>query len=96
MKRKSISLDSQTKKRILELLAVRQLLLRHRNSNLGRVATLFYGIAIGSGYLLIMGILKTNGFDFAIVLLWVVASSWLIATWLSEVEKKKPVKIKIR
>lgn len=96
MKRKTITLDNQTKKRILELLAVRNLLLQHRNSNLGRVATLFYGIAIGSGYLLVMGILKTNGFDFAVVLLWMLASSWLIATWLSKVEKKKPVKIKIR
>lgn len=96
MKEKTIQLDTRSRTRILELLAVRELLLEHRNARIGRLATLFYGITAGSSYLFIMGIIKTNGFDLAMVVLWFVASSWLIATWLIEVEKEKPIKIKVR
>ncbi len=95
MKRKVIHLDSQTKKRILELLAIRNYLLGHRNANLIRLASLFYGVTIGVGYVLVVGIMKTNGFELAPVLFLVAVASWLVARRLSVVETRKPVKIKI-
>jgi hypothetical protein len=94
-RKRTIYLDTQTKKRILEMLAVRNYLLGHRNANLIRLASLFYGITIGVGYVLVVGIMKTNGFALAPVLLLVAVASWLVARRLSVVETRKPVKIKI-
>lgn len=92
---KTIYLDRQTKRRIVELLAVRSLLLQHRNAKIGRIATILYGLAIGSGYVFVMGIIKAGWFELAPLLFVAVVSCWLVASWLSNVEKQKPVKIRI-
>lgn len=96
MKQKTIRLDSATKKRIAELVAVSDLLLQHRNSKLGRVATIFYAVSVGAGYVLLMGILKAGWFELAPALLIAVAGSLLIALRISITEKRKPLKIRIQ
>lgn len=95
MKQKIIRLNAETKKRIVELVAVRSLLLQHRNSRLDRVATIFYGLSIGAGYVLLMGIVKAGWFELAPALLVAVASSLAIAMRISITEKRKPLKIRL-
>jgi hypothetical protein len=92
---KVIRLDNQTRRIIVELLAVRTLLLQHRNARLGRIATILYGLTIGAGYVFVMGIIKAGWFEFAPLLFVVVVGCWLVASWLSNVEKQKPIKIRI-
>lgn len=96
MKQTTIHLDRATKKRIADLVAVRALLLQHRNAQLGRVATIFYGLSIGAGYVLLMGILKAGWFELAPALLIAVAGSLAIALRISITEKRKPLKIRIQ
>lgn len=96
MKQKTIWLDRATKKRIADLVAVRTLLLQHRNARLGRVATIFYGLSIGAGYVLLMGIVKAGWFELAPALLIAVAGSLAIALRISITEKRKPLKIRIQ
>lgn len=95
MKQKTIRLNAETKKRIVELVAVRPLLLQHRNSRLDRVAAIFYGLSIGAGYVLLMGIVKAGWFELAPALLLAVAGSLAIALRISITEKRKPLKIRL-
>jgi hypothetical protein len=70
-------------------------MLQHRNYKLGLVATIFYGLTIGVGYLLVMGILKAGWFALATPLLLVAVVSWLVARWITKVEMVKPLKLSI-
>jgi hypothetical protein len=96
VKQRTIRLDSATKKRIAELVAVSGFLLQHRNSRLDRVATIFFGLSIGAGYVLLMGIIKAGWFESAPALLIAVAGSLAIALRISITEKRKPLKIRIQ
>lgn len=93
---KVIRLHAENKKRIAELVAVRPLLMQHRNSRLDRVATIFYAVSVGAGYVLLMGILKAGWFELAPALTIAVAGSLAIALRLSITEKRKPLKIRIQ
>ena len=95
-KSRTITLDTKTKRRIVEMVAVRDLLLQHRNATLGRVATIFYGLSVGAGYVLLMGIVKAGWFELAPALLIAVAGSLTIALRISITEKRKPLKIRIQ
>jgi hypothetical protein len=70
-------------------------MLQHRNYKLGLVATIFYGLTIGVGYLLVMGILKAGWFALATPLLLVAVVCWLVARWITKVEMVKPLKLSI-
>lgn len=96
MRKKVITLDKQTKKRIVELLAVRESLLARRRENLSSLAVLFYGLAIGFGFVLLMSIAKTGGFLVALCLAPFVVF-FLHTAFELEIEKQKDiVKIKLR
>ena len=94
-KPRTITLDNRTKRRIVEMVAVSRLVLEHRNYKLGLVATIFYGLTIGVGYLLVMGILKAGWFALATPLLLVAVVCWLVARWITKVEMLKPLKLSI-
>lgn len=93
---KVIRLHAENKKRIAELVAVRPLLLQHRNSRLDRVATIFYALSVGAGYVLLMGILKGGWFALAPALTIAGAVSLVVAMRISITEKRKPLKIRIQ
>ena len=95
MKQKTIRLDKATKRRITELLAVRTLLLQHRNARLGRIATIFFGLSVGSGFVLLMGIVKTGWFELAPALLVAVVGSLAVARRIWNTEQRKPLKIRL-
>ena len=92
---RTITLDTKTKRRIVEMVAVSRLMLAHRNYKLGLVATFFYGLTIGAGYLLVMGILKAGWFTLATPLLALAITCWAIAYWIGRVRTSKPLKIRI-
>lgn len=92
----TIELDTRTKRRIVELSGKAKLLVAHRNYHFRLLATILYGVAIGAGYLLVMGIIKTNWFDLAPLLFWLVAISWLSAELVSKVWTRQPIKIRIK
>jgi hypothetical protein len=77
------------------MVAVSRLMLQHRNYKLGLVATIFYGLTIGVGYLLVMGILKAGWFTLATPLLVLAITCWAIAYWIARVRTSKPLKIRI-
>ncbi len=96
MKQKTITLDKQTKKRIVELLAVRESLLANRREHLSSLAVLFYGLALGIGFVLLMSIVKTGEFWIALALAPFVIF-FLHTAFELEIEKQKEiVKIKLR
>jgi hypothetical protein len=96
LKQKVITLDKQTKKRIVELLAVRESLLANRRESLSSLAVLFYGLAIGFGFVLLMSIAKTGEFWVALVLAPFVVFFIQVALELEILKDKNIVKIKLR
>lgn len=94
--RKTIHLDSRVRRKIVDLLKVHDLLLQHRNARLGRVSAILYGVAIASGFWLVMGFIRGGEFDLAPFIFWLLAVSWLSAGWIDLVEKAKPMKINIK
>lgn len=96
MKKQVITLDKETKKRIVELVAVRESLLANRREHLSSLAVLFYGLALGIGFVLLMSIVKTGEFWVALCLAPFVVF-FLHTAFELEIEKKKDiVKIKLR
>jgi hypothetical protein len=93
---KTITLDTKTKRRIVEMVAVSRLVLAQRNYKLRLVATIFYGLTIGAGYLLVMGVIKSGWFALATPLLGLVLTCWVVAHWISKVQTSKPLKIRIK
>lgn len=96
MRKKVITLDKETKKRIVELLAVRESLLANRRESLSSLAVLFYGLAIGFGFVLVMSIAKTGEFVVALVLAPFVVFFIQCALELEILKDKNIVKIKLR
>jgi hypothetical protein len=94
-KSRTITLDTKTKRRIVEMVAVSQLVLAQRNHKLRLVATVFYGLTIGAGYLLVMGVIKSGWFTLATPLLVLAITCWAIAYWIARVRTSKPLKIRI-
>lgn len=95
MKQKTIHLDRATKRRIADLVAVRTLLLQHRNARLGRIATISFGLSVGAGYVLLMGILKAGWFELAPALLVAVIGSLAVAVRIWKIEQRRPLKIRL-
>jgi tetrahydromethanopterin S-methyltransferase subunit G len=97
MKRaRTIHLNAEVRKKITELFAVHGILLQHRNSQLGRLAGIFYGVVVGAGFILFMGLLKVGSwFELATPLFAVAVVCWLVARWITKVEMVKPLKISI-
>ncbi len=93
---KTIHLDAKSKRKIQDLLKIHPLLVQHRNSRLERVSAVFYGLAVGCGFWIFLGTLKAGWFDLAPLLLWVLASSWLVAEWLAKVKTTMPIKLNIK
>lgn len=94
--RKTIHLDSRVRRKIADLLVVHDLLLQHRNARLGRVSAILYGVAVGSGFILLMGFVKSGWFDLAPLVVWILAGSWVSAELVSKVAKAQPLKINIK
>lgn len=94
--RKVITLDKQTRKRIVELLAVREQLLQNRRAKLDAWAVVFYGLAVGFGFVLLMSIVKTGEFWVALVLAPFVVFFLHTAFELEILKNKDIVKIKLR
>ena len=92
---KTIYLDSRVRRKIVDLLAVHDLLLQHRNARLGRVSAILYGVAVGSGFILLMGFIKAGWFDLAPFIVWLLAGSWVSAEVVSKVLKAQPLKLNI-
>jgi hypothetical protein len=96
VRKRVITLDKQTKKRIVELLAVRESLLANRREHLSSLAILFYGLALGVGFVLLMSIVKTGEFWIALALAPFVVF-FLHTAFELEIKKQKDiVKIKLR
>ena len=96
MRRKVIRLDKHTKKRIVELLAVRDDLLQIRRGRLDSIAVVFYGLAVGSGFVFLMSIIKTGELFVALILTPVIVGSLYVARKLEKAKAKNLVKIKLR
>lgn len=96
MRKRVITLDYQTRKRIVELLAVRKSLLANRRGNLEALAVVFYGLAVGCVFVLLMSIVKTGEFWIALVLAPFVVFFIQIALELEIKKKQDIVKIRIR
>lgn len=96
MKQKTITLDYQTRKRIVELLAVRESLLANRRAELSSLAVLFYGLAMGTGFVLVMSIIKTSELFVALILLPFAILFLYVALRLEKEKRKNLVKIKLR
>jgi len=93
---KTIHLNAEVRKKITELLKVHGILLQHRNSQLERLAGIFYGVVVGAGFILFMGLIKVGGwFELATPLLLVAVVCWLVARRITKVEMVKPLKISI-
>ena len=93
---RTITLDTKTKRRIVEMVAVSRVVLAQRNYKLRLVATIFYGLTIGAGYLLATGVIKSGWFALATPLLGLVLTCWAIAHWVAKVQTSKPLKIRIK
>lgn len=96
MRTKVIRLDKHTKKRIVELLAVRDNLLQIRRGKLESVAVVFYGLAVGSGFVFLMSIVKTGELFVALALTPVILGSLYVARKLEKAKAKNLVKIRLR
>lgn len=97
MRRKVITLDYQTRKRIVELLAVRKFLLQNKRARLGRATTILYGFCVCSGFLFGTGLIREGGwFDLAPALIILFAGCWVVAQWLEELKTSNAVKIRIK
>lgn len=95
-KKQIITLDNQTRKRIVELLEVRDDLIRHRNSNLSGLAVIFYGLAVGCGFVSLMSVAKTGALRVALALAPLLVVSLWVARKLDKAKESKVVKIRLR
>lgn len=97
MVKKTIYLDKHVRQKIVDLLKVHDLLIQHRNARLDRLSAVLYGIAIVSGFWLLMGFIVEGGwYPIAPALALTLAVSWLSAERVERVEKNKPIKLNIR
>ncbi len=96
MRKRVITLDYQTRKRIVELLAVRKSLLDNRRGELSSLAIMFYGLALGLGFVLVMSVVKTSEFFIALILLPFVILFLAVARKLEKEKEKDLVKIRIK
>ena len=96
MRKKVIRLDTATKKRIVELLAVRDDLLQIRRGRLDSIAVVFYGLAVGSGFVFLMSIIKTGELFVALALTPLIVGSLYVARKIDKAKAKDLVKIKLR
>ncbi len=96
MRKRVIKLDYQTRKRIVELLAVRDSLLANRRAELSSLAVLFYGLALGTGFVLVMSIIKTSQIFIALILLPFASLFLFVALRLEKEKRKNLVKIRIK
>lgn len=95
MRKRVITLDYQTRKRIVELLAVRKSLLANRRGQLSSLAIMFYGLALGLGFVLVMSIVKTGELFIALILLPFAILFLAVARKLEKEKEKDLVKIRL-
>lgn len=93
----TITLDLVARKRLQEMLPRVADLRSHRNSRLGRMSTMLFGVAVVSGFWFVMGFIVAGGwYPLAPALALTLAVSWLSAERIERVEKAKPIKLRLR